>query len=132
LVLKICWRYAALSSHVNYKYTSLFEYLILIWNLNKNKIETGHQWFTPVTLSTWQAEIRVIEVWANPQQVVHETIISTFTRAKWTVSVAQVVEWLFSSGELWVQFTVSPKKRKTSNNIESKLTYGYKIHVYKA
>jgi hypothetical protein len=35
------------------------------------------QWFTPVILATWEAELRRITVWGQCGQKVHETFIST-------------------------------------------------------
>jgi hypothetical protein len=48
----------------------------------------------PVILATWEAEIKRNLVPGQPRQIVLETPISKITRAKWTGSVAQVVEWL--------------------------------------
>jgi hypothetical protein len=56
--------------------------------------DVGHQWLIPVILATWEAEIMKIEVWGQTGQIVHETLISKITRAKWTGGEPWVVEHL--------------------------------------
>jgi hypothetical protein len=77
------------------------------------------QWFTPVILPAWEAEIRRIGVW------VRKTPISKITRAKRTGGVAQVVEHLFCDHLLCKLkiLTVNPsptKKKKEKGKTSSK------------
>jgi hypothetical protein len=65
----------------------------------KNKWEAGCWWVTFVILATWKAEIRRIMVWDLPVETVHKTLISKITKAKWTGSVAQLVECLLCKRE---------------------------------
>jgi hypothetical protein len=50
----------------------------------------GCWWLTPVTLATWEAELRMIIVPKVSQGKEFMRPISKITRAKWTGGVAQV------------------------------------------
>jgi hypothetical protein len=42
----------------------------------------------PITLATWETEIKRFVVRGQPRQIVPEALISKITRAKWTGGVA--------------------------------------------
>jgi hypothetical protein len=44
----------------------------VLLKLFRNISSTGHQWFMPVILATWEAEIRIV-VWGQSQQTDHKT-----------------------------------------------------------
>jgi hypothetical protein len=54
--------------------TNFFILVLKIWN------EAGHQWFTPVTLATWEVEIERIRVQGQPGKKVGETQFQTTAR----------------------------------------------------
>jgi hypothetical protein len=58
-------------------------------------IKSGFLPSTTVILATWEAEIRRITVQGQPRQKVLVNLSPKINRAKWTVSVAQVVECMF-------------------------------------
>jgi hypothetical protein len=67
-------------------------------------LPTGRLWLMPLILATWETEIRKIEVWGQPGQIVHEAPPQN-NQNKWTAGVAQTVECP------WVQIPI-PLKRK--------------------
>jgi hypothetical protein len=75
----------------------------------KNSFEAKHQWFTPIILATWEADIERIKVQGQPRQIVHKTPISKISTAKWTGSLAQVVERLLCKHEDLNSTPVPPK-----------------------
>jgi hypothetical protein len=80
---------------------------------------------TPVILATWEAKIRRITAQGQPRQIVPETPISKITRAKWTGSVAHVVEYLLCKCEA-LNSNPSPPKKK---NFEKKKVRQRKLCV---
>jgi hypothetical protein len=75
----------------------------------------GHQGLTSVILAIWEAEIRRITIEGQTKQIAHENHISKITKAKWTGSVAQVVEHLLCKCEALNSNhrpTKNPKKQK--------------------
>jgi hypothetical protein len=48
----------------------------------------------PEILVTWEAEVKRIKVGGQHRLIVLKTPSVTITRAKWTGSVAQAIEWL--------------------------------------
>jgi hypothetical protein len=43
----------------------------------------------PIILAIWEAEVRRIVVYGQPWRIVHETLLSKITKAKWSGSLAQ-------------------------------------------
>jgi hypothetical protein len=48
----------------------------------------------PIILAIWEAEVRRIVVYGQPWRIVHETLLSKITKAKWSGSLAQIVDHL--------------------------------------
>jgi hypothetical protein len=75
------------------------------------------QWFTPINLATWEAEIGRIMVWGPTWAIISYDHISKMIISKWSAGVAQVVEHLlceclFCKCKPWVQFYSNKKKKK--------------------
>jgi hypothetical protein len=69
--------------------------------VDKGRLETGHQWFTPAILVSWEAEIRRIEVLGQNRQIVPKSLISKITRTNWTGGMTQAVKDLLCNHESW-------------------------------
>jgi hypothetical protein len=69
---------------------------------------------TPVTLATWEAEIKKITVWSQPWTDSSQDSISKITRIKWSGGVPQMSEHLTSKHESGFkpQFHLKKKKKK--------------------
>jgi hypothetical protein len=65
----------------------------------------------PVILAPGEADIGRIVVQSQPGQIICETPISKITRGKWTVGVAQVVEYLLCKCKA-LSSNTSPKDRE--------------------
>jgi hypothetical protein len=65
----------------------------------------------PITLATWEVEIRRIIIRGQLKQIVHETPTSKITRVKWTGGMAQAVEHLLYKCEA-LSSKPSPTKKK--------------------
>jgi hypothetical protein len=67
----------------------LIVFIVLLCSGCKRKYkEVRCQWLTPVILTTWEAEIRRMEVRGQLEEIIHESPISRITRAKWTGGLA--------------------------------------------
>jgi hypothetical protein len=55
--------------------------LVLLTSL-RNFCKARYQWFTPIILATWEAEIW-ITVQGQPRQVMHETLSPKYPTKKW-------------------------------------------------
>jgi hypothetical protein len=53
----------------------------------------------PVILTTQGVEVKRIEVWGQPRQIVGETVSQKYSKQKGTGGVAQVLEYLPSKCE---------------------------------
>jgi hypothetical protein len=76
-------------------------------------------WLTPIILAIWEAEIRRIKVQGQANS--SQDPISKITRAKWTGSVAQVVERLLCKCK-------NPKLRLPSHKKKKKVSSPTNLH----
>jgi hypothetical protein len=82
-----------------------------LWEASFGGRTAGYQGLTPITLATWEAEIRKITVQAQPRQIVQETPTSKITKAKWPGGVVQAIEHLLCNCEA-LSSNPSPTKIK--------------------
>jgi hypothetical protein len=90
----------------------------------------GHQWLTPVIRVSWEAEIRRMEVWYHPGQIVHKTPSPKKSKVKWELEVW--FKWYttcFASMKSWIQTPIPPKSKQKPPNItfcnKAKLIFVY-------
>jgi hypothetical protein len=78
-------------------------------------------WLTPIILAIWEAEIRRIKVQGQANS--SQDPISKITRAKWTGSVAQVVERLLCKCKNPKLRLPSHKKKKKKSALQPISTF---------
>jgi hypothetical protein len=72
---------------------------------------TGHWWLRPVILATWEDDIQRIEDQGQPQTNNSRLSVPKITRAKWTGSVVQAVEYFLCKCKA-LSSNPSPTKKK--------------------
>jgi hypothetical protein len=79
-------------------------------------VAVRHQWFMPVTLATWEAQIRRIKVQGQFREIVFKSFpIYNTTRVKWTAGVGQDIKHLLCNSEA-MSSNLSPTKKKKKKN----------------